>query len=97
LLRDAPVKAATSVQSSERAPGPAHLKELRDGQRSVGDLAGALGVSQPNVRRQPGVLRDPGFVTTERFHSSVHYALTIPKVVRSACSVIHGSRIWPTS
>ena len=63
------------------------IDELRDGQRSVGDLAGALGISQPNLSRHLGVLRDPGFVTTERFDSSVHYALTIPKVVRSACSV----------
>jgi len=63
------------------------IDELRDGQRSVGDLAGALGISQPNVSRHLGVLRDSGFVTTERFDSSVHYALTAPKVVRSACSV----------
>ena len=61
------------------------INELRDGQRSAGDLAGAVGISPPNLSRHPGVLRDPGFVTTRRFDSSVHYALTIPKVVWSAC------------
>ena len=63
------------------------IDELRDGQRSAGDLAGALGISQPNVRCHLGVLRDSGFVTKSAFGSSGHYALTIPKVVRSARSV----------
>ena len=87
---------ATGInQLHARLPGLADLKrlliidELRDGQRWVGDLAGALGVSQPNVSRHLGVLRDPGFVATARFGSSAHYALTIPKVVRFAPSDQH--------
>ncbi len=59
------------------------INELRDGPRSVGELADALGVSQPNVSRHLAVLRDRGFVTAERFGSSVHYSLASPKVLRA--------------
>lgn len=59
------------------------INELRDGPRSVGDLADALGISQPNVSRHLAVLRDRGFVTTERFGSSVHYELASPKILRA--------------
>ncbi len=59
------------------------INELRDGPRSVGDLAEALGISQPNVSRHLAMLRDRGFVTAERFGSSVHYGLASPKILRA--------------
>lgn len=59
------------------------INELRDGPRSVGDIATALGISQPNVSRHLALLRDRGFVTTERFGSSVHYALASPVILRA--------------
>jgi ArsR family transcriptional regulator len=59
------------------------INELRDGPRSVGDIADALGVSQPNVSRHLAILRDRGFVTTQRFGSSIHYALASPKILRA--------------
>ncbi len=57
------------------------INELREGPRSVGDLAGALGISQPNVSRHLALLRDRGFVTAQRFGSSVHYGLASPKIL----------------
>lgn len=51
------------------------INEPRDGPRPAGDIADALGVSQPNVSRHLAILRDRGFVTTQRFGSSIHYAL----------------------
>ena len=59
------------------------INELRDGPRPVGDIADALGVSQPNVSRHLAILRDRGFVTTQRFGSSIHYALASPKILRA--------------
>jgi DNA-binding transcriptional ArsR family regulator len=59
------------------------INELRDGPRSVGDIADALGVSQPNISRHLAILRDRGFVTTQRFGSSVHYALASPKILQA--------------
>lgn len=59
------------------------INELRDGPRPVGDIAEALGISQPNVSRHLALLRDRGFVTAERFGSSVHYELASPKILRA--------------
>jgi DNA-binding transcriptional ArsR family regulator len=59
------------------------INELRDGPRPVGDLADALGVSQPNISRHLAVLRDRGFVTARRFGSSIHYGLASPKILQA--------------
>lgn len=59
------------------------INELRDGPRSVGYLADAVGISQPNVSRHLALLRDRGFVTAERFGTSVHYALASPKILEA--------------
>lgn len=39
------------------------LDELREGERSVGELVAALGMSQPNVSKHLRVLREAGLVT----------------------------------
>ena len=40
------------------------LNELRDCERSVGELVGALELSQPSVSKHLKVLRDAGFVSS---------------------------------
>lgn len=59
------------------------IHELRDGPRSVGDLAESLRISQPNVSHHLAVLKDRGLVTTRRFGSSVHYSLTSTKIIQA--------------
>lgn len=59
------------------------INELRDGARSVGDIASALRISQPNVSRHLAVLRDRGFVNAERVGSSVQYSLASPNILRA--------------
>ena len=59
------------------------INGLREGPRSVGDLAGALGISQPNASRHLALLRDRGFVTAERSGNSVRYGLASPKILRA--------------
>ena len=59
------------------------INELRDGPRTVGDIASGLGISQPNVSRHLAVLRDRGFVNTERLGSNVRYSLASPKILRA--------------
>jgi DNA-binding transcriptional ArsR family regulator len=39
------------------------LDRLRDGEHLVGDLAGTLGLTQPQTSKHLRVLRDAGFVT----------------------------------
>ncbi|NKQ54396.1 winged helix-turn-helix transcriptional regulator [Amycolatopsis sp. K13G38] len=57
------------------------INELRDGRRSVGEIADELRISQPNASRHLAVLRDRGIVATERAGSTIFYALTSNKVV----------------
>jgi DNA-binding transcriptional ArsR family regulator len=44
-----------------------------DGERSVGELAQLLGVSQPKVSNHLACLRWCGFVTTRREHRTIYY------------------------
>jgi DNA-binding transcriptional ArsR family regulator len=59
------------------------INELRDGPRSVGDIAESLGTSQPNVSRHLALLRDRGIVTTRRLGASVFYELASPKILQA--------------
>lgn len=59
------------------------INELRDGPRSVGEIAEGLEISQPNVSRHLALLRDRGIVTTQRVGSSIFYGLTSTKIVRA--------------
>lgn len=59
------------------------INELRDGPRSVGGIACALGISQLNVSRHLGLLHERGFVTAERSGDGVHYALASPDILRA--------------
>jgi ArsR family transcriptional regulator, virulence genes transcriptional regulator len=59
------------------------INELRDGPRSVGELADALGIPQANASQHLAILRDRGIVTARRSGSSIHYSLTSSKVVQA--------------
>ena len=49
-------------------------------ERSVGELAGLLGESQPKVSNHLACLRWCGFVTTRREHRSVYYRVADERV-----------------
>ena len=51
------------------------LDLLRDGERSVGDLVGPLGLSQPGVSKHLKVLRDAGLVASRPAGKRRLYAL----------------------
>jgi ArsR family transcriptional regulator len=51
------------------------LCQLSRGERSVGDLAEALGIRQSTLSQQLARLRGEGLVTTRRDGTSVYYAL----------------------
>lgn len=57
------------------------LVELRRGARTVGDLAGAIGATQPLTSRHLGVLRQRGIVQAERDGSFVRYSLTDRRIL----------------
>src|SRR5262249_9572238 len=51
------------------------LELLRDGERSVGDLAAHFELSQPSIPHHPTVLRHAGLVTDQRRGKHVYYAI----------------------
>ncbi len=57
------------------------IDALRDGERSVGDIADELGFSQPNTSQHLAILRSRNVVTTSRAGNTIYYALTSTKIV----------------
>lgn len=51
------------------------LCQLTQGEMRVGDLEEQVGVTQPTLSQQLGVLRDEGLVTTRREGKSIHYRI----------------------
>jgi ArsR family transcriptional regulator len=64
------------------------LDVLRDGERSVGDLAEELGCTLANASQHLAVLRSAGLVGTRRTGTTILYDLAEPELVE-ACDVIH--------
>ena len=63
------------------------LHALRDGERSVGDLAQATGVSYTNVSQHLSSMRDVGLVATRRDGTTIFYRLAYPQIME-ACDLI---------
>jgi ArsR family transcriptional regulator, virulence genes transcriptional regulator len=64
------------------------LDTLRGGERSVGELADAIGVALPNASQHLAVLRTAGLVEGRRSGTTVTYRLTEPAIA-DACDIIH--------
>ena len=65
------------------------LHALRDGERTVGDLAVALGIPLPNASQHLAVLRSAGLVDSRRAGASVRYRLAEPAIL-DACDIVGG-------
>ena len=73
------------------------LDLLRDSERSVGDLVGVLGLSQPAVSKHLRVLRDAGLVTARSDAQRRLYRLR-PEPLRAIDEWLEPyRRLWATS
>jgi ArsR family transcriptional regulator len=63
------------------------IEHLRSGERTVGNLADALDVSQPNVSQHLAIMRRAGIVLARREGLKVYYRIASPKIVR-ACALM---------
>lgn len=61
------------------------LCQLAEGERNVGQLQETLGILQPTLSQQLGVLRREGLVSTRREGKQIYYRITHP----AALAVIH--------
>jgi len=64
------------------------IQELREGEKTVGNLQSLLGIPQASVSRHLAILRDKGVVSTRREGTNIFYRLTNPKICE-ACDIIH--------
>jgi DNA-binding transcriptional ArsR family regulator len=65
------------------------IAELREGEKSVGDLVTNLGVPQALISRHLAVLRNKGIVAARRNGVNIYYRLTNPRIT-DACDIVHG-------
>jgi DNA-binding transcriptional ArsR family regulator len=59
------------------------IDELREGERSVGELAERLGLAQSNISQHLGILRRERLVVTRRDGSAVYYSLRDKRVTQA--------------
>ncbi|MDQ2139887.1 metalloregulator ArsR/SmtB family transcription factor [Alcaligenaceae bacterium B3P038] len=57
------------------------LCQLTAGEKRVGELEALVGVTQPTLSQQLGVLRDEGLVTTRRDGKHVYYRIASTQVL----------------
>ncbi len=63
------------------------LNALRDGERSVSDLAASVGSTQSLVSQHLAVLRNQGLLRTRRKGNEVYYSIAYPKMIQ-ACDLL---------
>ncbi|MEI8292829.1 MAG: metalloregulator ArsR/SmtB family transcription factor [bacterium] len=63
------------------------LQELKAGERSVGQLVEAVGLSQANVSKQLSVLREAGFLRREQRGTSAVYSIS-DTLVMELCQLV---------
>ncbi len=63
------------------------LNALRDGERSVSDLAEAVGATQPLASQHLAVLRNQGLLRHRRNGNEVYYSVAYSKMIQ-ACDLL---------
>ncbi len=57
------------------------LCQLAQGERRVGELEELVGIVQPTLSQQLGVLRDEGLVSTRRDGKAIYYKIDSPQAL----------------
>ena len=64
------------------------VQELRDGEKSVTELAGILGLKQSNTSQHLAIFRRIGIVTSRKDGNAVYYRLSNASIAQ-ACDMVH--------
>jgi len=84
---------AEAVSLLRTLANPARLRialHLLDGERSVGQIEGELGLKQPNLSQYLGELREAGLLVTRRESRQVFYQVAPGKARHLLASLQHG-------
>ena len=82
LLRAAAGEAVATLKLLGNEDRLLLLCQLSQGESSVGDLEARLGIQQPTLSQQLGVLRHEGVVTTRRDGKRIFYRISEPRLLR---------------
>jgi len=63
------------------------IHELRDGEKSVGELAEKLGLKQSNTSQHLAILRKAGVIVPHREGNTILYSLANP-MIGQACDIV---------
>ena len=63
------------------------IEELREGEKSVGELVSAVGVRQANLSQHLSELRKRNLVDSRREGTNVYYEIAHPKILK-ACDLV---------
>jgi len=63
------------------------IEELREGEKSVGELVSEIGVRQANLSQHLSELRKRNLVESRREGTNVYYELAHPKILK-ACDLV---------
>lgn len=63
------------------------LHTLRDGEKSVNELADILGISQSNLSQHLALMRQMGILKTRKQGTSIYYSVTNSKI-NQACDMV---------
>ncbi|WP_119153377.1 ArsR/SmtB family transcription factor [Caldimonas tepidiphila] len=80
-LRGAAAQAAATLRLLANEDRLLLLCQLSQGECSVGELEEQLGIRQPTLSQQLGVLRNEGVVATRREGKYVHYRIADPALL----------------
>ena len=78
LLRAAATQAVGTLKVLANEDRLLLLCQLSQGERCVGELEEALGIHQPTLSQQLGVLRNEGLVNTRRQGKHIFYSVANP-------------------
>jgi len=81
LLRAAAGQAVAALKVLAHEARLLLLCQISQGERSVGELEEQLGIRQPTLSQQLGVLRGEGVVNTRRSGKNIYYSVADPAML----------------
>lgn len=80
-LRDSAAQCCTLLKAMAHEDRLLLLCQLTQGEQNVGELEASVGIRQPSLSQQLGVLREEGLVAARREGKYIYYRLASDKVV----------------
>jgi len=81
MLRSSAEEASRLMKALSNPARLLLLCQLAQGEQRVGELEAMVGIVQPTLSQQLGVLRDEGLVSTRRESKNIYYQIDSPEAL----------------